>query len=85
MPKTDTVKRMANDDSYPYEVYGDYDPYKQPLQVANLFELAFPKEEGHFRGKKDMENGKNGNFGKNRSRDMKKMVGPQHVMSLPRR
>ena len=66
MPKADTVKRIANDDYDPYEVYGDYDPYKRPLEVAYLFELASPKEEGHFLEKKDMENWKYGNFGKDK-------------------
>ena len=74
MPKTDTVKRIPNNDYYPYEVYGDYD---------YLFELAFPKEEGHFLEKRDMENRKGGNFGKDRSRDTKKMVGRQNSIALP--
>ena len=66
MPKADTVKRIAHDEYYPYEVYGDYDPYKRPLEVAYLFELSFPKQEGHFLEKKDLENWKYGNFGKDR-------------------
>ena len=72
MSKADAVKRIANDDYDPYEVYGDYDPYKRPLEVAYLFELASPKEEGHFLEKKDMENWKYGNFGKDSSSDMEK-------------
>ena len=83
MPKTDTVKRIANNDYYPYEVYGDYDPYKRPLQKVYLFELAFPKEEGHFLEKRDMENWKGSNFGKDRSRDTKKMVERQNSIALP--
>ena len=83
MPKADAVKRIANDHYDPYEVYGDYDPYKRPLQVAYLFDLAVPNEEGHFLKKKDMENSRYGNFDEDRSRDMEKMVGRQNLMTLP--